>query len=217
MKGSRKMREYEMDTLEVSAKEIKKLQRTLWTTRLFSALLTLLMLGMLAGGYYIFRIVRIYAVQAESYVTDIMVYAESLEPIMTQLSEVDMELLNHTFEQITLAFEVVDFEQLAKQMSELDVEEINAKLETLDVEGINAKLEALDVEGINAKLEALDVEALNAKLSALDIEAINDTIESINAVELGEALTDLNLAVDTVQEMSDKLQQVAMIFSGDGG
>ncbi len=195
------MREYDSDIVEISAGQIKKLQRTLWTTRFFSVVLTLLMLGMLAGGYYIFRIVQVYVKQAESYVSDIMVYAESLEPIMTQLSEVDIESLNHTIEQITLAFEVVDFEQLAQQMEGLDVEEINAKLESLNV------------EEINAKLEALDVDAINAKIFALDIDEINATLESINAMELDEALTDLNDAVDTVNEMSDKLQQVATIFS----
>lgn len=181
------MREYQ--TVEVSEKLIKKLQRDLLVTRIFSVISSLLMIAILAGGFYMFQTVQTYATQVDEYVTEIMAYAEDMEPAVTQLSEVDVEVLNDTMEQMTAAFAEVDFEKLAQQIDELDV------------------------EAINAKIEALDVDTLNAKINALDIDAINKAIESLDTAELSEALTNLNDASEKVREISDKLKQVASIFS----
>lgn len=181
------MREYQ--TIEVSEKVIKKLQRDLLVTRIFSAISSLLMIAILAGGFYMFRTVQTYAVQVDGYVTEIMTYADSMEPTITQLSKVDIEALNNTMDQMTVAFAEVDFERLAQQIDDLDV------------------------EAINAKVAALDVDSLNAKINALDIDGINKTIKELDTAELSEALKNLNDASEKVREISDKLKQVASIFS----
>ncbi len=191
----------EYQTVEVSEKLIKKLQRDLWMTRLFAVFSSLLMIVILAGGYYLYQVVQVYVKQAEGYVTEIIAYAENMKPALDHLAQVDTESLLQTVEQMSVAFAEIDFEKLAGQM------------ESLDVESINQKLEALDVEAINEKLNALDVEALNAKIYALDIEGINETVGSLDAVQFEETLENLNEAVGTVQEMSEKLKQVATIFS----
>ncbi len=181
------MREYQ--TIEISEKVIKKLQRDLLVTRIFSVISSVLMIAILAGGFYMFRTVQTYAVQVDDYVTDIMEYVEEMEPTVAQLSQVDIEALNDTMDQMTVAFSEVDFERLAQQIDDLDV------------------------EAINAKVAALDVDALNAKINALDIEGINATIQSLDTAELSEALKNLNDASEKVREISDKLKQVASIFS----
>lgn len=181
-----KMKEYQ--AIEVSEKLIKKLQRDLLMTRIFSMISSVLMIAILAGGFYMFRTVQTYAEQVDGYVTEIMAYAENMEPAVNQLSKVDIEGLNATMDQMKVAFAEVDFEKLAQQIDDLDV------------------------EAINAKVAALDVDTLNAKINALDIEGINKTIEELDAAELSEALTNLNDAVEKVREVSDKLKQVASIF-----
>lgn len=191
----------EYQTMEVSEKLIKKLQRDLWVTRLFSLFSSLLMIVILAGGYYLYQVVQVYVKQAEGYVTEIVTYAESVKPALNQLSQVDTEALARTLEQMSVAFAEVDFEQLATQ------------IEDLDVESINYKMDALDVDAINEKIKALDVESLNAKIYALDIEGINETVGNLDALRFTEALENLNEAVGTVQEMSEKLRQAATIFS----
>lgn len=193
------MKEY--GTIEISEKVLKKLQRDLLVTRIFSMILSILMIGILVGGFYMFRTVQTYAVQVDGYVTDIMTYAENMEPAIEQLSEVDIETLNDTMEQMTVAFAEVDFEKLAQQIDDLDVE------------AINAKVAALDVDALNDKVAALDVDALNAKINALDIEGINKAIEELDTAELSEALTNLNDASEKVREISEKLKQVASIFT----
>lgn len=180
------MKEYQ--TIEVSEKLIKKLQRDLLVTRIFSMISSMLMIAILAGGFYMFRTVQTYAQQVDGYVTEIMAYAENMEPAVNQLSKVDIEGLNATMDQMKVAFAEVDFERLAQQIDELDV------------------------EAINAKVAALDVDALNDKINALDIEGINETIASLDTAELSEAMTNLNDAAEKVREVSDKLKQVAAIF-----
>lgn len=180
------MREYQ--TVEVSEKLIKKLQRDLLLTRIFSVISSLLTIAVLAGGFYMFQTLQTYVGQADDYVSEIVTYAESMEPTVTQLSRVDIEALNDALDQVTIAFAQVDFERLAQQIDELDV------------------------DAINKKVAALDVDTLNDKINALDIDAINETIESVDMEELSEALTNLNDASQKIREISDKLKQVASIF-----
>lgn len=179
----------EYQTAEVSERLIKKLQRDLWMTRLFAMFSSLLMIVILTGGYYLYQVVQVYVKQAEGYVTEIVTYAESVKPALDQLSKIDTENLTKTAEQMSAAFAEIDFEKLADQ------------------------IESLNVDAINEKINALDVESLNAKIYALDIEGINETMENLNALQFEETLENLNEAVGTVQEMSEKLRQVATIFS----
>ena len=191
----------EYQTTEISETLIKKLQRDLWVTRLFALFSSMLMVVILAGGYYLYRVVQVYVAQAEGYVTEIVTYAESMKPALDRLSQVDAESLMETMEQMSVAFAEVDFEKLAEQ------------IKSLDIESINYKIDALNVEAINEKLNALDVEALNAKIYALDIEGINETLGNLESLEFEETLQNLNEAVGTVEDMSEKLKQVASIFS----
>lgn len=181
------MKEYQ--TIEVSEKLIKKLQRDLLVTRIFSVISSVLMIAILVGGFYIFQTVQTYAEQVDGYVTEIVTYAENMEPAVNQLAKVDIEELNATMTQMKIAFAEVDFERLAQQIDELDV------------------------DAINTKVAALDVDTLNDKINALDIEGINKTIEELDTAELSEALTNLNDAAEKVKEISDKLKQVGEIFS----
>ncbi len=179
----------EYQELNVSEKLIKKLHRDLRLTRLMVFFSSLLMIVILAGGYYLYQVVQVYVKQAEGYVTEIITYAEGMKPAMTRLQEVDVEALCQTFSELSVAFADVDFEQLASQ------------------------LESLDLVTINEKLNALDIEFINEKLSALDVEKINSTIGNIDTELLSETLANLNDAVETVNDISSKLQQVGMIFN----
>lgn len=223
--------------MEISEEVIKRLQRELWVTRTLVLFSTLLMIVILAAGYYLYRVVQVYIKQAEGYVTEIVTYTEDMKPAMNRLKEVDADALCNALEEMSVAFGEVDFEQLVGQLEaldmvainqkldsldvdainakldSLDVDAINAKLDSLDVDAINEKLDALDVQAINAKLGALDVDALNAKIYALDVEGINATIQGIDAALLRETLENLNEAVETVKDISAKLQQIATIFS----
>lgn len=212
-------------TIEISEKVLKKLQRDLWITRILVLFSSLLMVVILASGYYLYRTVQAYIKQAEGYVTEIVTYAEGMKPAVSRLKEMDAETLCNALDEMCVVFAEVNFEQLVgqlealdmvainKKLDSLDVEAINEKLNSLDVEAINDKLSALDVQAINEKLDALDVEALNAKIYALDIEKINATIGSIDTALLRETLTSLNEAVETMKDIGTKLQQVASIFS----
>ena len=191
----------EYQDFDVSEKIIKKLQRDLWLTRLMVMFSSLLMIVILAAGYYLYQVVQVYVKQAEGYVTEIITYAEGMKPAMTRLQEVDVEALCQTFSELSAAFAEVDFEQLANQ------------LETLDLAAVSEKLNSLDVEDINKKLDALDVDAINEKLVALDVDKINETLGGIDTELLSETLTSLNDAVASIEDISIKLQQVAQIFN----
>lgn len=197
---------------DLSEKQIRKLQRDLWVTRILMTFCSLLMIVILAGGYYLYQVVQVYVKQAEGYVTEVVTYAEGMKSALTQIQGVDMEALCRTFTDLSAALEGVDFALLADQLETLDVEAINTKLDSLDIEKINEKLDSLDMDAINAKLDTLDLETLNAKIYALDVDKINDTMGSIDTKVFSEALADLNAAVDTVEDLSAKLQQVALIF-----
>ena len=214
----------EYEELDVSEKLIKKLQRDLWVTRLMMVFCSLLMIVILASGYYLYQVVQVYVKQAEGYVAEIITYAEGMKPAMTRIQEVDVDSLCQTFSELSEAFAEVDFEQLANQLetldlaavseklNALDVETINAKLDSLDMAAINEKLDSLDMAAINEKLDSLDLEELSAKIYALDVDKINATIGGIDTELLGSTLANLNEAVDTVKDISEKLQQVALIF-----
>ena len=203
----------EYQDLDISEKLIKKLQRDLRMTRLMITFCSLLMIVILAGGYYLYQVVQVYVKQAEGYVTEIITYAEEMKPALTQLQEVDVAALSQTFSELSAAFAEVDFEQLANQLEGLDLAAVSEKLNALDVEAINAKLESLDIAAINEKLDSLDLEGLSAKINALDVEKINDTMGELDTELLSSTLTSLNEAVDTVNDLSAKLQQVASIFN----
>lgn len=203
----------EYQDLDISEKLIKKLQRDLRMTRLMITFCSLLMIVILAGGYYLYQVVQVYVKQAEGYVTEIITYAEEMKPTLTRLQEVDVEALSQTFSELSAAFAEVDFEQLANQLEGLDLATVSEKLNALDVEAINAKLESLDIAAINEKLDSLDLEGLSAKINALDVEKINDTMGELDTELLSNTLTSLNEAVDTVNDLSAKLQQVASIFN----
>lgn len=179
----------EYQDFDVSEKLIKKLQRDLRMTRLMVMFSSLLMIVILAAGYYLYQVVQVYVKQAEGYVTEIITYAEGMEPAMTRIQEVDMEALCQTFSDLSAAFADVDFGQLANQLG------------------------TLDLPAISEKLNSLDVEAINEKLGALDVDKINDTLGGIDTELLSETLTSLNDAVASINDISVKLQQVAQIFN----
>ena len=103
-----------------------KLRKELRMTRIFSAVSSLLMICILAGGFLVCS-------QAKSYV-------DQMWPLVEELSAVDFEAINDTVGVLNQAVGTVDWEELAGELEKLDVEAINAAIAELDTEELSKAL-----------------------------------------------------------------------------
>ena len=129
--------------MEVLQQELKSLRRSLRINRILNAVILVLLIALLAGGYMVVQKVL-------PSLADVKAIAESLEEMESGLA----------------MLESVDIDALTQ-----DVDEINAQLSSVDWESIITQVEALDVDGFNEamnSLEALDAEELEKAIENLN-------------------------------------------------
>lgn len=122
----------------------RQLMKELKFTRIICMISSALTLCLLAGGVLLFgRVQKL---------------AEICEPVVEKVSELDVESLNSTMDNINASLEEVDWQQVADALGELDVEALNSAIEGLDTEELTESLRNLN--------DAVDkVRELNDKLS----------------------------------------------------
>ena len=108
----------------------QKLMRELRFTRIICMISSFLTLCLLAGGILLFGKVQ--------------ELAEICRPVVEKVSELDVESLNDTMDNINASLETVDWEQMADALGELDVEALNSAIEGLDTEELSKSLKNLN-------------------------------------------------------------------------
>ena len=138
--------------MEVLQQELKSLRRSLLINRILNAVILVLLIAVLAGGYMVVQKVL-------PSLADVKAIAESLEEMESGLA----------------MLESVDIDGLTQ-----DVDEINAQLSSVDWESIITQVEALDVDGFNEAMDSL--EALDAKELEKAIENLNAVMATFQKI-----------------------------------
>lgn len=123
-----------------------QLMKELRFTRIVCMISSALTLFLLIGGIFLFgRVQELFKV---------------CEPVVENLSGIDVENLNSTLDSINTSLESVDWEQVAEALGELDVEALNTAIEGLDTEELTEALQNLNdaadrLRQVGEKLSAL--------------------------------------------------------------
>ena len=116
---------------------LKRFRGELRRTRVICLVLAVLMVLVLVGGGFFFRELRL--------------VREQIEPMVEQISVLDIEELNLTLEEVNESLETVDWEQVAEALGKLDVDALNTAIENLDTKELTEALtklnDAVDVLG----------------------------------------------------------------------
>lgn len=124
----------------------RQLMKELKFTRIICMISSTLTLCLLVGGVLLFgRVQKL---------------AEICEPVVEKVSELDVESLNRTMDNINASLEEVDWQQVADALGELDVEALNSAIEGLDTEELTESLRNLNdvvdkVRELNEKMNSL--------------------------------------------------------------
>lgn len=113
--------------------DVKGLRRELMITRVCCGITSILMGCLLLGGFLVFK-------RTEP-VFDVL---NKAQPMMEQMTELDMEAVNTTLEQINTTLESVDWEKITQTLGELDIESINTAIEGLDTEELTEAVENMN-------------------------------------------------------------------------
>ena len=108
----------------------RQLMKELKFTRIICMILSVLTLCLLAGGLFLYGKVR--------------KLAEICEPVVEQVSQLNVESLNKTLEHVNVSMETVDWQQVSDVLGELDVDALNSAIEGLDTEEISKSLKNLN-------------------------------------------------------------------------
>lgn len=108
----------------------QKLIKELRFTRIICIISSLLTLCLLAGGILLFGKVQ--------------ELVEICQPVVEQVSKLDVESLNDTMDHVNASLETVDWEQVANALGELDVDALNSAIEGLDTEELTKSLKNLN-------------------------------------------------------------------------
>ena len=109
-----------MDTKEWDT-NMAQLKRELRLTRIFCGISSMLTICVLLGGILLFKEVQ-----------PVFEFMQQAQPVMEQLSQLNVDEINLTLEQVNATLGNVDWEQVAESMNELDVDAINEAIEGLD-------------------------------------------------------------------------------------
>ena len=96
----------------------RQLMKELKFTRIICMILSVLTLCLLAGGLFLYGKVR--------------KLAEICEPVVEQVSQLNVESLNKTLEHVNVSMETVDWQQVSDVLEGLDTEEISKSLKNLN-------------------------------------------------------------------------------------
>ena len=116
---------------------LKRFRGELRMTRVVCLVLAVLVVLVLAGGGFFFRELRL--------------TREQMEPLVEQISALNMDELNLALEEVNETLETVDWEQVAEAIGSLDVDALNTAIENLDTKELSEALtklnDAVDVLG----------------------------------------------------------------------
>lgn len=107
-----------------------QLMKELRFTRIICIISSVLTFCLLVGGGFLFGKVQ--------------KLAEICEPAIEKISDVDVESLNETLDNVNASLESVDWEQVADVLGELDVDALNSAIEGLDTEELTEALQNLN-------------------------------------------------------------------------
>ena len=107
-----------------------QLMKELRFTRIICIISSVLTFCLLIGGVFLFGKVQ--------------KLAEICEPAIEKISDVDVESLNETLDNVNASLESVDWEQVADVLGELDVDALNSAVEGLDTEELTEALQNLN-------------------------------------------------------------------------
>ncbi len=107
-----------------------QLMKELRFTRIICIISSVLTFCLLVGGVFLFG--------------EVQKLAEICEPAIEKLSDVDVESLNETLDNVNASLESVDWEQVADVLGELDVDALNSAIEDLDTEELTEALQNLN-------------------------------------------------------------------------
>ena len=109
---------------------MKQFRGELRRTRVICLVLAVLLVLVLAGGGFFFRELRI--------------ARELMEPLVEQISALNMDELNLALEEVNETLETVDWEQVAEAIGSLDVDALNTAIENLDTKELSEALKKLN-------------------------------------------------------------------------
>lgn len=105
---------------------IKALRKELRMTRIFSAITSLLIIAMLAGGFVV--------------CSEVKSYVDEVWPLIDQLSTIDFASISNTMENLEQTVGTVDWEYMSEQLGALNVDAINEAIEGLDTQELSKAL-----------------------------------------------------------------------------
>lgn len=120
----------EQNKMAATQVDVAKLYRELRVNRVINVITSLLMVFVLAGGGIFYLEMR--KIQ------------EREQPLIEQVSAVDVEELNQTLKLVNTTLETVDWEKLTQALEELDVESINEAIKNLDTQELSEALKNLN-------------------------------------------------------------------------
>lgn len=122
-----------------------QLMKELRFTRIVCIISSVLTFCLLVGGAFLYGKVQ--------------KLAEICEPAIEKMSDVDVESLNETLDNVNASLESMDWERVADVLDELDVDALNSVIEGLDTEELTEAL-----QNLNAIVEK--IKELNEKVSS---------------------------------------------------
>ncbi len=123
---------------------IKKLSRELLITRIFTGILSILMILILVGGVLAYRGFTRYTEEINAEMERAMAmleeYAGDIRPAIAKLEEVDIQAVNDTLATLNQTMASVDWEKVTTQLSALDIDSLNEAIEGLDTQELSVTL-----------------------------------------------------------------------------
>ena len=116
--------------MQENYQDFEKLRRELRITRIFSCITSVLLIGLLIGGFIVF--------------SKVQEYAQTVMPLVEKVSEVEFNVLNESMENLNETMETIDWEKLSAQLEALDMEALNEAIAGLNTEELSKALENLN-------------------------------------------------------------------------
>uniref|UniRef100_UPI0040578A5C hypothetical protein n=1 Tax=Acetatifactor sp. TaxID=1872090 RepID=UPI0040578A5C len=157
----------------------KQLTRELCVTRIFCMISSVLTVVLLVGGVMLFGQLK-----------PVFVWMEQTQPVLEELTQLDIDGVNLTLEQINSTLGNVDWQQVSDAVGSVDWKQIS------------------DAVG------SVDWHKLSDSLSKLDVDALNKAIEGLDTKELSEAIENLNNTIDVLKGFGEKISSFTGVFGG---
>lgn len=155
----------------------EQLRKELRTTRIFCMITSMLTVVLLVGG-----IVLLWQLKP------VFAWMEQTQPVLKEFTELDIDGVNLTLEQISYTLGSVDWQQVSDAVGSVDWQQVSDSI------------------------GSVDWQKLSDTVSELDVDAINDAIEGLNTEELSEAIENLNNTIEVLEGFGEKISSFTGIF-----